>query len=152
VLISGALLLDCCPCNLISHKIGPLLFEKGKQKLSLLPWLVLRYIPKRDVFAHGSLDLSSFSLWSEAVQLLYSAMVWKKNNANGRGGSELADCVHIRVVANFTPAFKVNFKLKICWEVNVCVLGYAILITLDCKQDIKILRPMIVDSWRNMNE
>ena len=138
MLISGASLLDYWPYNLISHKIGPLLFEKGKQKLSLLPWLVLRYIPKRDVFAHGSLDLSIFSLWSEAVQLLYSAMAWKKNNANGTGGSELADCVHIRVVANFTPAFIVNFELKICWEINICFTGYGTIITLDYKQDIKI--------------
>lgn len=142
MLISGALLLDYWPYNLISHKIGPLLFEKGKQKLSLLPWLVLRYIPKRDVFAHGSLDLSIFSLWSQPVQLLYSAMAWKKNNANGRGGSELADCVHIRVVANFTPAFIVNFELKICWEINIWIIDYAILIALDWKQVIKILGPV----------
>lgn len=142
MLISGASLLDYCPHNLISHKIGLLLFEKGKQKLSLLLWLVLRYISKRDVFAHGSLDLSIFSPWSEAVQLLYSAMAWKKNNANGRGSSELADCVHIRVVANFTLAFMVNFELKICWEINTWFIVYAILIALDCKQYIKILGPV----------
>jgi hypothetical protein len=73
MIMSGASLHDYCPYNLISSKIGLLLSEKGKQKLSLLPWLVLRYIPKRDVFAHGSLDPSIFSLCDPRQSSVYTA-------------------------------------------------------------------------------
>jgi hypothetical protein len=95
------------PCNFISRKIGLLFFEKENPEMSLLLWFLFRYILKRDVIAHGSLHLSSLLPWPKAVQLLlYGVMARKKNNPQERGGKWRNCCVHIRVVANFTPPIK----------------------------------------------
>jgi hypothetical protein len=79
-----------------------LFFDKGKQEMSLLLLLVLRYIRKRDVVAHGALSLPSLLPWPKAVQLLlHGLMTRKENNAQEKGVGRRNHCVHMRVAANF---------------------------------------------------